>query len=51
MSDRIKDSDYWIEMSDFERSELEQAIKVSEDESKHVDHAAVMEKYAKWLKK
>ena len=48
---RIKDSDYWDELSDHEKKELEIAIEESEDEANHVDHEEVMKKYSKWLGK
>ncbi len=44
---RIKDSDYWDELSENEKKELEIAIQESEDESNHVDHEDVMKKYSK----
>ena len=46
-----RDSDYWDEISDLEKKELESAITESEDESNLVDHEEVMKKYKKWLDK
>ena len=46
---RIKDSDYWDELSEDEKRELEIAIDESDDESNHVEHKDVMKKYSKWL--
>ena len=46
-----RDSDYWDEISDLEKNELESAITESEDESNLVDHEEVMKKYKKWLDK
>ncbi len=48
---RIKDSDYWDELSEKEKKELEMAIEESEDESNHIEHEEVMKKYSKWLGK
>lgn len=48
---RIKDSDYWDELSEIEKEELKTAIEESEDESNHVAHEDVMKKYSKWLGK
>lgn len=48
---RIKDSDYWEELSEIEKKELEIAIEESEDESNHIEHENVMKKYSKWLGK
>ena len=44
-------TDYWDDLSDMEKSELNQAIIESEDENNHVKHADVMQKYNKWLDK
>lgn len=44
-------TDYWEELTEEEREELEKAIKESEDESNHVSHEVVMGKYRKWLEK
>ncbi len=44
-------SDYWEELSDIEKNVLDQAIKESEDETNHVNHDEVMQKYNKWLDK
>ncbi|MEM0992248.1 MAG: hypothetical protein AAF847_06675 [Bacteroidota bacterium] len=46
-----RDVDYWDEMSEVERTELEVAIEESKDESNHVSHDEVMKKYRKWLDK
>lgn len=51
IENHAKDSDYWEELSDYEKSELEAAISESEDESNQVDHEEVMKKYKKWLDK
>lgn len=48
---RIKDSDYWDELSESEKKELEIAIEESEDETNHIEHEDVMKKYSKWLGK
>ena len=48
---RVKDSDYWAELNELEKAELEQAIEESEDETNLVDHANVMKKYSQWLDK
>jgi len=48
---RIKDSDYWDELSEIEKKELEIAIEESDDESNHIEHEEVMKKYSKWLGK
>jgi len=45
----LKDSDYWDELSDEEKSELNTAIDASENESNQIDHSEVMKKYRKWL--
>jgi len=51
VGNHLKDSDYWDELSDAERLELNKAIEESEDESNHVAHNEVMKKYKKWLGK
>ncbi len=51
VGNRLKDSDYWEELTHQEQSELTAAIKESEDESNHIDHEEVMKKYKKWLGK
>lgn len=51
IGNHLKDSDYWDELSDKEKSELNTAIESSEDESNHVAHNEVMKKYKKWLGK
>lgn len=43
--------DFFDELSDFEKNELEKAIKESEDENNLVTHDEVMKKYAQWLYK
>lgn len=48
---RIKDSDYWDELSENEKKELDVAIEESEDEANHINHEEVMKKYGKWLGK
>jgi len=48
---RIKETDYWDELSEEEKSQLEIAIEESEDEANHVAHKDVMKKYSKWLGK
>lgn len=48
---RIKDSDYWDELSEKEKEELELAIEESEDETNHIEHEEVLKKYSKWLGK
>ena len=48
---RIIDSDYWDELSEKEKQELEIAIEESEDPTNHVDHQEVMKKYNKWLER
>ena len=47
----LKDKDYWDELGDREKAELNQAIAESEDESNLVDHTEVMKKYSRWLGK
>lgn len=51
MGNHEQDSDYWDEISELEKNELESAITESEDESNLVDHKEVMKKYKKWLDK
>ena len=51
VGNHLKDSDYWDELSETEKSELEKAIEESEDENNHVSHEEVMKKYKKWLGK
>lgn len=51
IGNRLKESDYWDELSETEKNELEQAIMESEDESNHVAHEEVMKTYKKWLDK
>ena len=51
VSNRVQDNDYWEELSEYEKSELETAISESEDESNLVEHEEVMKKYKKWLDK
>lgn len=51
VGNRNEDSDYWNELNDFEKTELEKAIEESEDDSNLVDHDEVMSKYKKWLDK
>ena len=48
---RIKDSDYWDELSDVEKKQLDIAIDESENESNHMVHEEVFKKYSKWLEK
>jgi len=43
--------DFFDVLSDFEKNELEKAIKESEDENNLVTHDEVMKKYAQWLYK
>lgn len=40
-----QDTDYWEELSDYERSELDSAISESADESNHIEHEEVMKKF------
>lgn len=47
MGNHISDTDYWNELSDNEKAELEIAIKESEDENNYVSHEEVMKKYLK----
>jgi len=49
VGNHIKDSDYWEELTEYEQSELEQAIIDSQDEANHVKHEEVVKKYKKWL--
>jgi len=49
--DKIQGSDYWDELSDVEKNQLELAIEESKKESNHVSHVDVMKKYSKWLDK
>lgn len=51
MGQHISDTDYWKELSEDEKTELEIAIKESEDEENHVSHEEVMKKYMKWNEK
>lgn len=51
IENHLKDSDYWDELSDHEKAELNKAIEESEDESNHIGHNEVMKKYKKWLGK
>ncbi len=51
MGNQVQESDYWEEMSDLEKGELEEALLESEDDANHVDHELVMERYKKWLEK
>jgi len=46
-----KGDDYWDELSEVEQSELEVAVRESEDEDNLVPHEEVMKKYRKWLDK
>ena len=46
-----QDNDYWEELSEAEKRELDSAILESEDESNLVDHEDVMKKYERWLNK
>ena len=41
---RIKDSDYWDELSDVEKKQLDIAIDESENESNHMVHEEVFKK-------
>ena len=45
VGNHLKDSDYWDELSDQEKAELNMAIEESEDEANHVGHKEVMKKY------
>ncbi len=51
VGNHLKDSDYWDELSEQEKFELNMAIDESEDESNHVSHSEVIQKYKKWLGK
>lgn len=51
IGNHLKDSDYWEELNEQEKTELEKAITESEDENNHVDHDEVMKKYKRWLGK
>jgi len=51
IGNHLKDSDYWDELSDAEKAELNKAIEESEDEANLIDHNEVMKKYGKWLGK
>ena len=51
VGNHIKDTDYWDELSEVEKSELEHAILESEDESNHVSHEKVMKTYQSWIGK
>ena len=46
-----QDNDYWEDLSEAEKRELDSAILESEDESNLVDHEDVMKKYERWLNK
>lgn len=47
----IKGTEYWDELDESEKTELEAAILESENENNHVSHEIVMEKYQQWLHK
>ncbi len=51
LGNHIQDTDYWDELSDTERSQLEKAITESKDESNHSSHEDVMIKYKQWLER
>lgn len=51
VGNHLQDSDYWEELSELEKSELEAAIEESEEEENLIAHDIVMKKYAKWLDK
>lgn len=51
VGNHLKDSDFYEELSDVEKNELDQAISESEDENNHVKHDDIMKKYKKWLGK
>ncbi len=46
-----QEGDFWNELSDFEKSELDEAIEESKHEENLVPHEEVMKKYSKWLDK
>ena len=48
MGNHIKETDFWDEISENEKKEVEKAIQESEDENNLVEHDEVMEKYQKW---
>ena len=51
VGNHVKDTDYWDELGEEERAELDLAIEESEKEENHVSHKDVMKKYKKWLGK
>ncbi len=51
LGNNIHVTDYWDELSETEQSELEKAIAESKDESNHVVHEDVMNKYKQWLER
>ena len=51
IGNHVKDTDYWDELGEEEKAELELAIKESEKEENQISHQDVMKKYRKWLDK
>lgn len=51
LGNHVQDTDFWNELSDFEKEQLEQALEESESEENHIAHQEVMQKYSKWLGK
>ncbi len=51
IGNHIQDTDYWNELSDVEKTELEKAIAESENEDNLVNHEVMMQKYNQWLSK
>ncbi len=48
-SANINKTDFWDELTDTQKTEIEAAIEASHNEKNLVPHSVVMEKYKKWI--
>lgn len=49
VTQNLSDTDYWDELSDNQKEELENAIQESYDNKNLVEHEIVINKYKRWL--
>jgi len=50
VTQNLSDTDYWDELSDNQKEELENAIQESYDNTNLVEHEIVINKYKRWLR-
>jgi len=49
VTQNLSDTDFWDELSDDQKEELENAIQESYDDKNLLEHETVINKYKKWL--